>query len=228
MKKNTKNLWTIEELDESVKAYVDMRNKYLNDENFIKKKYYEELVEKFGRTIKSFEYRMQNISYVYTLMGRDYIPGLKPASGVSPGQIDTIQKLITKYENFISRENLIFNSEIYKYENINEDTIPEGNKIPKRENVEVTNFKRDPKVVAWILKNSKGICECCKKAAPFEKEDDSYFLEVHHLKLLSDGGSDTIDNAIAVCPNCHRELHYGKNRKNLINEIYKNIERLMR
>ena len=35
------------------------------------------------------------------------------------------------------------------------------------------------------------------------------FLEVHHVKSLSDGGEDTLDNVIALCPNCHREKHYG-------------------
>jgi 5-methylcytosine-specific restriction protein A len=27
---------------------------------------------------------------------------------------------------------------------------------------------------------------------------------------LSDGGRDTVDNAVALCPNCHRECHHGK------------------
>jgi 5-methylcytosine-specific restriction protein A len=34
-------------------------------------------------------------------------------------------------------------------------------------------------------------------------------LEVHHKKQLSEGGEDTVENAIALCPNCHREAHYG-------------------
>ncbi|WP_444959398.1 HNH endonuclease [Microbulbifer sp. ZKSA002] len=36
------------------------------------------------------------------------------------------------------------------------------------------------------------------------------FLEVHHLRRLADNGSVTITNAVALCPNCHREFHYGK------------------
>jgi 5-methylcytosine-specific restriction protein A len=27
--------------------------------------------------------------------------------------------------------------------------------------------------------------------------------------MLRDGGSDTINNVIALCPNCHRKRHYG-------------------
>jgi len=26
---------------------------------------------------------------------------------------------------------------------------------------------------------------------------------------LSEGGEDTLENAIALCPNCHRKMHYG-------------------
>ena len=40
-------------------------------------------------------------------------------------------------------------------------------------------------------------------------KDNSPFLEAHHIKQLAKGGLDTISNAVAVCPNCHRELHYG-------------------
>jgi 5-methylcytosine-specific restriction protein A len=35
-------------------------------------------------------------------------------------------------------------------------------------------------------------------------------LEVHHKIRLADGGFDTVENAIAVCPNCHRQCHHGR------------------
>ena len=57
-----------------------------------------------------------------------------------------------------------------------------------------------------------GNCESCKKPAPFVKPGGDFYLEVHHLRRLVDGGSDTVTNAVAVCPNCHRELHYGNER----------------
>ena len=27
------------------------------------------------------------------------------------------------------------------------------------------------------------------------------------MKRLADGGSDTMDNVVALCPNCHRKVH---------------------
>ena len=30
---------------------------------------------------------------------------------------------------------------------------------------------------------------------------------LNHIEYLSKGGEDTIENAIAVCPNCHAKIH---------------------
>jgi len=82
----------------------------------------------------------------------------------------------------------------------------------KPETIQVisTVFKRNPDVVAEVLERAKGICQLCKKPTPFKRRsDDSPYLEVHHKILLAFGGEDTIENAIAVCPNCHRKHHFG-------------------
>ena len=54
------------------------------------------------------------------------------------------------------------------------------------------------------------------------------FLEVHHLRQLADRGSDTVSNAVALCPNCHREAHYGEKSKALIARLYERVARLVR
>lgn len=72
-------------------------------------------------------------------------------------------------------------------------------------------FRRNSDVIAETLERADGICEACKNPAPFiRKSDNSPYLEVHHIKALSDGGQDTLENTIALCPNCHRRYHYGK------------------
>lgn len=83
-------------------------------------------------------------------------------------------------------------------------------KLPERIARLVATFKRSPYVVAEVLHRAAGVCGSCLKAAPFtRKKDGAPYLEVHHRKQLAHGGEDTVENAIAVCPNCHRELHYG-------------------
>jgi 5-methylcytosine-specific restriction protein A len=70
-------------------------------------------------------------------------------------------------------------------------------------------FKRNPYVIAEVLLRAAGICESCSRPAPFTRADGRPYLEVHHRIRLADGGDDTVENAIAVCPNCHRERHFG-------------------
>ena len=72
------------------------------------------------------------------------------------------------------------------------------------------NYIRNPDVVAEVLERADGSCEGCKNSAPFQRRSDgSPYLEVHHIKQLSKGGEDTVKNATALCPNCHREQHHG-------------------
>lgn len=73
-----------------------------------------------------------------------------------------------------------------------------------------SNFRRNPDVVAEVLERAAGKCEECFHAAPFiRKSDDTPYLEVHHRLPLAKGGEDTVENAIGLCPNCHRKGHFG-------------------
>lgn len=105
---------------------------------------------------------------------------------------------------------------------------PDGVVSPDSTVGRVLRVRRDARVHAWVIQNAEGKCEACAKPAPFKTKAGRDFLEVHHLHRLSDGGADTIWNAIAVCPNCHRELHFGTKRSTKVAAICKRIERLRR
>jgi len=70
-----------------------------------------------------------------------------------------------------------------------------------------TTYQRDANVVNYTLKRANGVCELCEQDAPFKKKNGEPYLEVHHVIQLAHGGEDTIDNAVALCPNCHRKMH---------------------
>ncbi|MCP2225805.1 5-methylcytosine-specific restriction endonuclease McrA [Pseudomonas silensiensis] len=71
-------------------------------------------------------------------------------------------------------------------------------------------FQRNPYVIIRALQRAKGFCECCGSAAPFfRKSDGTPYLEVHHKTPLAQGGDDTFENTVALCPNCHRQMHFG-------------------
>lgn len=82
--------------------------------------------------------------------------------------------------------------------------------IPAKVLVASRAFLRNPYVIRLALLRANGVCEACKCAAPFiKKSNGEPYLEVHHERRLADGGEDTFENAIALCPNCHRQKHYG-------------------
>ena len=81
---------------------------------------------------------------------------------------------------------------------------------PARVTVKSFAYVRNPDVVAEVLSQANGACQRCRNPAPFNRRSDGTpYLEVHHRVPLALGGKDTVANAMALCPNCHREAHYG-------------------
>jgi len=105
---------------------------------------------------------------------------------------------------------------------------PAGQASPQRVDGSVTgSYRRDPRVAAWVLREARGVCELCGSPAPFDSNDGP-FLEIHHVVKLADGGPDVCENTVAVCPNCHRELHHGRRSTERVNRLYERLSRLHR
>ena len=104
--------WTKSELRAAVVVYREMLHLDRRHEKFVKKRYYEELSSKFDRSEKAFEYRMQNISYVYDVLGRRYVRGLKPARNVGANVIRTIKELIDEVEGSLSIKDVGFEDQV--------------------------------------------------------------------------------------------------------------------
>lgn len=94
--------------------------------------------------------------------------------------------------------------------NARQKRLAKAPKRPVKVIATTTIFLRNPDVIAEALFQANGKCQRCKAPAPFNRRGTKVpYLEVHHKKPLSKGGEDTIRNAIALCPNCHRKMHYG-------------------
>jgi 5-methylcytosine-specific restriction protein A len=87
--------------------------------------------------------------------------------------------------------------------------LASANRQPEKVVVLTRAFRRNPDVIAEVLLRAGGTCEGCGLSAPFQRVDGTPYLEVHHRLRLSGGGEDSVENAIALCPNCHRERHCG-------------------
>jgi hypothetical protein len=71
-------------------------------------------------------------------------------------------------------------------------------------------FVRNPIIAAAAIARAQGRCETPNCTMPlFRRPDGSAYLEVHHVLPMSEGGYDAVMNTAALCPSCHRELHYG-------------------
>ncbi len=220
--------WRKEELCASVDAYIEMQRKERQGQPFTKKRYYEGLAAQFGRTEKAFEYRMQNISYVMTLLGRDWLTGLKPAKNVGANVAAEIEAMIAQSEGRQFVPVAAFEIEAREEAKRKNLSKPQGNRRPTATSSAITQYQRDAAVKAWVLQQAQGKCESCGQTAPFNGSDGEPFLEVHHVRQLADNGSDTITNAVALCPNCHREAHYGENSRSLVSRLYEHVARLVR
>ena len=221
--------WGPEELGASVDAYMEMQQALQSGKPLNKKSVYAGLAKRFGRTEKAYEYRMQNISYVLGLLGRRWLPGLVPARNVGANVAIQIEKILAEREKRPITAELA--QEVQVQNAVAKGRLgekPSGSQKPNTRTVEVKEFERDPKVKEWVLVNAKGKCESCRKTAPFRTMLGIPFLEVHHVCTLADGGSDKVENTVALCPNCHRALHYSVGRDKLISTLYENVRRLVR
>ncbi|AEV27607.1 putative restriction endonuclease [Azospira oryzae PS] len=137
----------------------------------------------------------------------------------NPRNLSTLTQLITKhcltgfdFENEHSQ--VEFDKAVKKAldspESERKERLKNASPEPRKVWRKVSAYVRNPDVVAEVLHRARGSCEECREAAPFVRiSNGTPYLEVHHRKQLSDGGYDTVENAVALCPNCHRKKHFG-------------------
>lgn len=229
------NDWSNAELVAAVEAYLKMLDMELDGKPYSKADVNRQLREGLlaGRTKASIEYRMQNISAVLEELCLPRIAGYLPAKNLGTGVKDRIRSVLTEKRVIIAEDYAPSSDEKALAQKVSNllsrplTGIPRGIKTPQRINNSSSSFIRDPLVKAWVLQNANGVCEGCGQPGPFRLEDDTRFLEVHHVLPLSEGGADQISNATALCPNCHRRCHLSSDRKGFVETLYEKISRLV-
>lgn len=116
-----------------------------------------------------------------------------------------------------SEINLTLDLQVQKFEVLRKSAIEAGNTTPLvvTKSALKNYISRSALIRAYALTRANGHCENCGKVAPFLTSDKIPFLEVHHIFRLSDGGPDRVESVAAICPNCHREAHFGSNKDEL-------------
>lgn len=226
--------WTDRELEAAVDAYFVMLEKELRGEPYNKAEVNRQLRSSVlsQRSKGAIEYRMQNISDVLQKLCHPFIQGYMPRQNVGTNLSERIKKLIFR-KNLVSERDYATTADETELENrvrslLSKGVVgkPRGRHQPKRQQSSQTAFERDPLVKAWVLQDANGICELCGKAGPFIDKSGRYFLEVHHVVFLADGGSDVLENTVALCPNCHRKCHFSPDADAARHELRDKIERI--
>lgn len=90
-----------------------------------------------------------------------------------------------------------------------------------------STYPRDANVALRAIKAAGHKCERkgCERQLFAREKDKMPYVEPHHLIPLSCNGDfdntlDTEANIVALCSSCHNEIHYGKNRSDIIKELY--------
>jgi predicted HNH restriction endonuclease len=140
-------------------------------------------------------------------------PCLFTGKQIEEGYLWTLKPDVSEwFENYFYHESVIEKVKLSLNDNVDarRKRLSSKSADMKEFIVQLKQIRRNADVVAEALYLANGICQKCKKDAPFlTKNDRRPYLEVHHVIPLSQGGKDGIENVLALCPNCHREIHYG-------------------
>lgn len=81
---------------------------------------------------------------------------------------------------------------------------------PRARISQTRSFERNPLVVAIAKLRANFSCQVpgCTYV-PFVTSEGRPYCEIHHVTPLAQGGTDTIDNVVCLCPSHHREAHHG-------------------
>lgn len=218
---NTESAWSDEELAATVQAYLQL----LNGSRQNKASTYRELSERFQRTPGAYERRMQNISAVLEEQGKTWLRGLSPLRHIGVNVRSRLEHWVNAAISD-AQHSEPYEPEVIALLKKANVPMPRGQAKPAPISKQVVDFVRDQAVKAWVLEQASGMCECCEQAAPFRTRGGLPFLEVHHVHTLADGGADTIENTVALCPNCHRHLHHGDDADALRARLYAKVARL--
>lgn len=87
-----------------------------------------------------------------------------------------------------------------------------------------TLYERSKAVRDYVLLRARGTCEGCSSPAPFTDKQGAPYLEVHHTIRLSDGGLDHPRHVAALCPTCHRRIHFGQDGVSLNESVIQRVQ----
>lgn len=106
------------------------------------------------------------------------------------------------------------------------DAKQSNNRKDSTVKVSTNQYSRSNAVRQYAKKRANGRCEGCNSPAPFQNKRNEPYLHVHHLEELSEGGDDSPDNVVCLCPNCHYRIHHGKDGSDYNERLKEKVSRI--
>lgn len=100
---------------------------------------------------------------------------------------------------------------------------------PERRQQLVGRIARDAQVAEGVRCRDGHKCVLCERNEHAVVADSGmHYVEVHHVKYLSQGGRDTAENMVTLCPHHHAEIHHAsvKRREELNSQILAYLSRV--
>lgn len=127
------------------------------------------------------------------------------------------QELISDYIQIETFENGLEQSEIEQNEKTESSDSEKGDlydKIIDCENdkseiitINGKTYKRHNYLMVQIKKYRDFKCQFC--STQIRKANGDYYIEACHIKAKAEGGKDSLNNILILCPNCHKVFDFG-------------------
>lgn len=124
-------------------------------------------------------------------------------------------------DNYSNSTNIIRDLTFEKIKKINEEN-KKSISDPKISisTVELHKRSRNSKLKEYVLQEFDGSCSNCGKDKTFiSKAKESQYFEVHHIQEFNGEWNDTLENMAPLCPQCHKEAHFGKYKEEIYNKL---------
>ena len=138
---------------------------------------------------------------------------------------EAFRRMLAGFHSDARHAQAVFQAQVDRLLKIPPPGMPSGNQSPTRATVGSTVFVRSAGVVAYVLSRAGGVCEACELPGPFPTPSGIQYLEIHHVIRLADGGPDTVQNTVALCPNCHRRAHYASDAPAFTTELLTRLQK---
>ena len=172
-----------------------------------------------------------------TADGKETNPAISKIIGSRPARDERLEEAFLRYCSIIGvtpyrkkrsywkTDRIVhaFNSQFSAIDDLDDPST--GNDSPEYKKRMAGAYVRDPEVRRRVLLRANGVCEF-GSCTTFSKPNGQAYLEAHHVISLAEQGKDKPSNVIALCPNHHREAHFGENWEALQDEFLKILRKL--